>query len=329
MIRIALDASGGDQAPDAPIDGALEALRDFPGLVNVTLVGRRAEVAEALEARSPIPEGLDIVDAPEIIGMAERPLQAVRSKRKSSVIVGLGLHKSGEVDAFVSAGNTGAVMAASTLLLGLHDGIERPAIGAVLPTGREPVLVLDAGANIDCSPGELVGFARLGAVYARDLLGRDDPTVGLLNIGEEDAKGGVAVREAYELLKESRSFRFVGNVEGGDILAEKCDVFVCDGFVGNVVLKFYESVGRMFADLVKQEFDQEMLQREGMDRLLRFLDYSSYGGAPLLGVRGVPIVCHGRSSARAIKNAIRVAVQAVQSHLTRDIGEELASGATG
>ena len=329
MIRIAIDASGGDQAPDAPIDGALEALRDFPGSVKVTLVGRRAEVVEALEARSPIPEGIDIVDAPEIIGMAERPLQAVRSKRKSSVVVGLGLHKSGEADAFVSAGNTGAVMAASTLLLGLHDGIERPAIGAVLPTGGEPVLVLDAGANIDCGPGELVGFARLGAVYARDLLGRDDPTVGLLNIGEEDAKGGAAVREAYELLKESRSFRFVGNVEGGDILAEKCDVFVCDGFVGNVVLKFYESVGRMFADLVKQEFDQEMRHRKGMARLLRFLDYSSYGGAPLLGVRGVPIVCHGRSSARAIKNAIRVAVKAVENHLPRDIAEELAFGATG
>ena len=326
MIRIALDASGGDQAPDAPVDGALEAIKESPGSVCVTLVGRQADVEAALESRGSIPDGINIVDAPEAIGMAERPLQAVRSKRKSSVVVGVDLHRQGDADAFVSAGNTGAVMAACTLLLGLHDGIDRPAIGAVLPTGGQPVLVLDAGANIDCSAKELLGFAHLGAVYARDVLDRDDPTVGLLNIGREDAKGNAAVKEAREQLQDSRSFRFVGNVEGGDILAEKCDVFVCDGFVGNVVLKFYESVGRMFEDLLKQEVDQKVLQLDSMARLFRFLDYSSYGGAPLLGVRGVPIICHGRSSARAIKNAISVAVRAVENHLSQDIRDELAFG---
>ena len=218
-------------------------------------------------------------------------------------------------------------MAACTLLLGLHDGIERPAIGAVLPTGGDPVLVLDAGANIDCSPKELLGFAHLGAVYARDVLGRATPTVGLLNIGEEDGKGTAAVREAHERLRGSSSFRFIGNVEGGDILNQQCDVFVCDGFVGNVVLKFYESVGRLFADLLRQELDHETLERDGMARLFRFFDYASYGGAPLLGVRGVAIICHGRSSARAIKNAIHVAVKAAENHLSQDIQEELAHGA--
>lgn len=329
MIRIALDASGGDQAPQAPVSGALQAIEELSGGLGVTLVGRRAEIEAVLESHGSTPEGITVVDAPETIGMAEQPLRAIRKKQQSSVVVGLDLHKRGEVDAFVSGGNTGAVMAASTLLLGMHQGIERPAIGTVLPTGGEPVLVLDAGANIDCSPRELLGFAQLGAVYARDLLGRAEPTVGLLNIGAEDGKGNAAVREAHGLFRACGSFQFVGNVEGGDILGEKCDVFVCDGFVGNVVLKFYESVGRMFAGLLQQELDEEMVQREGMDRLFRFLDYSSYGGAPLLGVQGVPIICHGRSSARAFKNAIGVAVRAATNHLSQDIGAELAHGAVG
>ncbi|MCZ6917411.1 MAG: phosphate acyltransferase PlsX [Gemmatimonadetes bacterium] len=327
MIRIALDASGGDQAPEAPVSGALQAVQELSSGLEVTLVGRRAEIEALLQSHGSTPEGIKVVDAPETIGMAEQPLRAIRKKQQSSVVVGLGLHKRGEADAFVSAGNTGAVMAASTLLLGLHKGIERPAIGTVLPTGGDPVLVLDAGANVDCSPRELLGFARLGAVYARDVLGRAEPTVGLLNIGQEDGKGNAAVREAHGLLRACGSFRFVGNVEGGDILREKCDVFVCDGFVGNVVLKFYESVGRMFAGLLQQELDGEMAQRESVARLFRFLDYSSYGGAPLLGVRGVPVVCHGRSSARAFKNAIRLAVQAATNHLSQDIGAELAHGA--
>lgn len=327
MIRVALDASGGDQAPDAPVAGALAALDAFPDSLRVTLVGRRSEIEESLAAKGGAPPHIDIVDAPETIGMDEKPLRAVRRKRRSSIVVGLELHKRGEADAFVSAGNSGAIMAACRLLLGLYPGIERPAIGLVLPTGGEPVLVLDVGANIDCDAKELAGFAHLGAVYARDVMGRRHATVGLLNIGEEEGKGTPAVREAHELLKGRKTFRFVGNVEGSDILTQKCDVFVCDGFVGNVVLKFYESVGMTFADLFKQELDQDVLQRRSMARLLRFLDYSSYGGAPLLGVQGVSIICHGRSSARAIKNGIRVAVQAVESHLSQDISAELAHGA--
>ena len=327
MIRIALDASGGDEAPHAPVRGALEALEESQPSVEVILVGREADIRAALATQGPVPPRISVVNAPETVGMGDKPLQAVRSKPNSSVVVGLDLHKRGDAHAFVSAGNTGAVMAACTLLLGLHKGIERPAIGAVLPTGGDPVLVLDAGANIDCSPSELLGFARLGAVYARDVLGRATPTVGLLNIGEEDGKGTAAVREAHDRMRESSSFRFIGNVEGGDILNQQCDVFVCDGFVGNVVLKFYESVGRLFADLLRQELDHETLERDGMARLFRFFDYASYGGAPLLGVRGVPIICHGRSSARAIKNAIHVAVKAAENHLSQDIQEELAHGA--
>jgi glycerol-3-phosphate acyltransferase PlsX len=266
------------------------------------------------------------VDARDVVGMGDKPLAAVRGKPRSSIAVGLGLQKRGEAHAFISAGNTGAVMAASTILLGLHPGVERPAIGALFPTGRDPVLVLDGGANVDCSPRELQGFAYIGAVYARDVMGRPNPSVGLLNIGEEEEKGNAAVKEAYALLKHSTHFRFAGNVEGRDILAGACDVVVCDGFVGNVVLKFYESVERLFRDLWERTMKRSVAETPGMQDVFRILDYSEYGGAPLLGLKGVSIICHGSSSPRAIKNAIRVALQSVQSQLSQHIGAEFAGG---
>jgi glycerol-3-phosphate acyltransferase PlsX len=238
----------------------------------------------------------------------------------------LGLHKKGEAQAFISAGNTGAVMAASTLLLRLHPGVDRPAIGTVFPTMGKPVLVLDAGANVDCSPRELSGFAHIGAVYARDVMGRSDPCVGLLNIGEEPEKGSAAVKEAHHLLAHSTGFRFVGNVEGRDILSGECDVVVCDGFVGNVLLKFYESVAKLVSELMAREMDAEVVQSLGMSNVFRSLDYSEIGGAPLLGVRGVSIICHGRSTSRAIKNALKVALRSIQSGLSQHIGAELAGG---
>jgi glycerol-3-phosphate acyltransferase PlsX len=245
-------------------------------------------------------------------------------------MVALGLQKDGASDAFISAGNTGAVMAASTLLLRLHPGVQRAAIGALLPTAGQPVLLLDAGANVDCSARELVGFAHLGAVYARDVLARPEPTVALLNIGEEDEKGGAVAKEAHQLLKGATAFRYLGNVEGRDIPAAEArgaplDVVVCDGFVGNIVLKFYESAARVFVKLLQQELP-DVLQRPEMRNVLTILDYATYGGAPLLGVQGVSIICHGSSPAKAIRNAIRVAVQAVQSHLSQDIGLEFARG---
>lgn len=328
MIRIALDAMGGDHAPTAEIDGAALALTELPPTFLIQLVGRSAEIEQALGGHHEIPRArLEVVEAPEVVGMGEKPLQALRSKPKSSIAIGLTLQKNGKSDAFISAGNTGAVMAASTLILRLHNGVNRPAIGAMLPTAREPLLLLDAGANVDCDAKELVGFAHLGAVYARDVLGRAEPAVGLLNIGEEEEKGNAVVKEAHQLLKAQSGFRYAGNVEGRDVPAGEVrggplDVVVCDGFVGNVVLKFYESAGRVFVTFIKRDAP-DMLQRPELRRVLDILDWSSYGGAPLLGVQGVSIICHGSSPAKAIKNAIRVAVQSVESHLDQDIEAEL------
>jgi len=319
---------GGDHAPAVPVAGAAMALGELQGDVTIQLVGQKRSIERELE-RQPLDRArVEIVDAPEVIGMGEKPLQAVRSKRNSSIVIGLGLQKAGHSDAFISAGNTGAVMAASTLTLRLYNGFERPAIGIPFPTSRQTVLVLDVGANVDCSAAELVGFAHLGVLYARDVMGRSDPGVGLLNIGEEEEKGNAAAKEAHRLLRQS-GLPFVGNVEGRHILLGRCeagdfDVVVCDGFVGNVLLKFYESVERLFHALVERELGAATAAGDAMTRIWRVLDYSEYGGAPLLGVRGVSIICHGRSSPNAIRNAIKVASEATQHHLVQHMNREFA-----
>ncbi len=331
MIRIALDAMGGDNAPRVEVEGMAQALREYPPVFRIQLVGRTADIEAALKALPDVDRSrLEIVEAPEVVGMGEKPLAAVRGKPKSSIAIGLGLQQKGASDAFISAGNTGAVMAAATLMLRLHAGVQRAAIGALFPTAAHPVLVLDGGANVDCDARELVGFAHLGSVYVRDVLGRRDAGVGLLNVGEEDEKGSAVVKEAHQLLKASPGIRYLGNVEGRDILAGECkagriDAVVCDGFVGNAILKFYESAGRMFVGMI-QDAAPDILHRPEIKKLFKFLDSSEYGGAPLLGVRGVAIICHGASPAQAIKNAVRVAVQMVESHLSQDIGAEFAEG---
>jgi phosphate acyltransferase len=329
VIRVAVDAMGGDTAPQAEIAGAIQALTALPDRFLIQLVGR-SEVIETELSKHPEADRkrLEIHEASEVIGMAEKPLAAVRKKRKSSIVVGLALQKAGKSDAFVSAGNTGATLAASTLLLGLHDGVERATVATLFPTSSQPVLVLDGGANVDCSPRELVGFAYLGTVYMRDVLGRPSPTVGLLNVGEEDEKGNAITREAHALLKRSPRLHYIGNMEGRDIIAGHhkygvVDVVVCDGFVGNVILKFYESVGHFFVNLVKER-TPDVLERPEIKELFRFLDYSEYGGAPLLGIKGISIICHGSSTPNAIKNAIRVAVQSVEVDLDGHVGVEFA-----
>ena len=334
MIRVAVDAMGGDSAPQAEIAGTLQALTSLPKGFIIQLVGR-SDVISAELAKYPDADRsrLEIHEAAEVIGMAEKPLAAVRSKRKSSIVIGLGLQKAGASEAFVSAGNTGALLAASTLLLGLHDGVERATVATLFPTANQPVLVLDGGANVDCSPRELVGFAYLGSVYMRDVLRRPSPTVGLLNVGEEEEKGNAISREAHGLLRRSPRLHYIGNIEGRDIVAGHhkfgvVDVVVCDGFVGNVILKFYESVAHLFVNLVKERVP-DMLGRPEIKELFRILDYSEYGGAPLLGVKGISIICHGASTANAIKNAIRVAVQSVEVDLSRHIGAEFAQREAG
>jgi glycerol-3-phosphate acyltransferase PlsX len=267
---------------------------------------------------------VEIVDAPDVIEMTDKPT-AVRGKPNSSMMVGLKLQSEGKSDAFVSAGNTGAQMAASMLLLRLHSGLKRPAIATIFPTAKRSVVVLDSGANVDCSADELVQFARLGAVYAEDILGRTRPAVGLLSIGEEPEKGNTVTKEAHAMLAETATgLNFLGNVEGRDLPAGTShhgdlDVVVCDGFVGHVVLKFYESVAPLMVRLLVKEGLPEQTIRKG----LRALDYSEHGGAPLLGVKGVSIICHGRSSPAAIKNAIKAAVQAVESRMNEHMGRRL------
>ncbi|HET7603886.1 MAG TPA: phosphate acyltransferase PlsX [Gemmatimonadales bacterium] len=332
MIRVALDAMGGDNAPHAEIDGALQAIDEYPDL-QVQLVGRPETLREVLGERAAgAGQRLAITPASEVIGMDEKPLAAVRSKRDSSIVVGLTLQKRGESDAFVSAGNTGAVLAASTVLLGLHDGVERASVATLFPTADDPVILLDGGANVDCSARELAGFALLGTVYVREIFGRPNPAIGLLNVGEEEEKGNAVVREANRLLRAMPGIRYIGNIEGRDILAghEKhgaVDVVVCDGFVGNIVLKFYESVARLIVRIVKRQAP-DILERDDVRRVFRTLDYAEYGGAPLLGVKGVSIISHGASGPNAIKNALRVAMQAVRADLSERVRQELAQRAT-
>jgi glycerol-3-phosphate acyltransferase PlsX len=337
LARIALDAMGGDHAPQATIAGALQALAELGPADSIQLVGKSDVIRAQLDALlaeqfAELPrarERLHIVEAPDVIEMTDKPSAVVRTKPNSSMTVGLKLQTARQSDAFVSAGSTGAQMAASTLLLKLQPGLTRPAIPTTLPTARQPVVMIDSGANVDCTPEELVQFARLGAVYAEDILGRANPAIGLLSIGEEPEKGNAAVKEAHQLLEQA-DLNFVGNVEGRDILGGgtqhgDVDVVVCDGFVGNVLLKFYESVAPLMLTLLRKTgVDARLLERG-----FRAFDYSEYGGAPLLGVRGVSIISHGKSSPRAIKNAIKVAARAVESHMNEHIGRRLAARGRG
>ncbi|MCR4340510.1 MAG: phosphate acyltransferase PlsX [Gemmatimonadaceae bacterium] len=333
MARIALDAMGGDFAPRAPLSGALQALRESDSDLAIQLVGRTGTISAELDsllkgelaADAKQRDRIEIVEAPEVIEMSDKPSAVVRGKPNNSMSIGLKLQLESRSDAFVSAGNTGAQMAASAMLLKLHPGLTRPAIATAFPTRRQPVVVLDAGANVDCSARELLQFAWLGAVYAECVLGRSNPAVGLLSIGEEAEKGNAVVKEANAAFATA-GFNFVGNVEGRDIPHGECargpiDVVVCDGFVGNVVLKFYEGVMPMVL---------EVLQQHGIDRsqlkdVIRTFDASEYGGAPLLGVRGISMICHGNSTPRAIANAVKAAARAADSGMNALIGERLTS----
>ena len=333
MARIAVDAMGGDFAPRAPIAGAIRALAALAPGHQVDLVGQSAVIEAELDALlrgelaafSGVRDRLRVIEAPEIIEMTDKPSVALRGKTRSSMVVGLKRVADGEAHGFVSAGNTGAQMAASLVLLKLHAGLTRPAIGTIFPTARQPVLVLDSGANVDCSAEELVQFARIGTVYAHALLGRENPAVGLLSIGEEAEKGNLTVKEAHQRLLGA-GINFLGNIEGRDIPLGVCDrgaidVVVCDGFVGNVLLKFYESLAPMVIGMVAK---LKALDPREIAGSLKELDVDEHGGAPLLGVRGVSIISHGKSSPRAIMNAIIVALRAYESGMTEDIGRKLA-----
>lgn len=323
-MRIALDAMGSDRAPAVEVEGAVGALLEHPELT-VVLVGDGERIEAELARWPDAPrDRVEVVHATQVIEMGEAPAQAIRRKPDSSIVVGLKLHKERRVEAFISAGSTGAVMAGSLFLLRPLPGVDRPAIGTVFPTAHGRTLVLDSGANVDTRPHHMVQFARLGTIYAQDLLGIAEPRVGLLNIGEEPEKGDERAVEAHGLLAAASGIRFVGNVEGRDIIHGKCDVLVCDGFVGNVLLKFYESIAGFIIKLLRQEAAAEGLN---LDRIFKTLDYTEMGGAPLLGVNGFTIICHGGSPPHAVRNAIRVAVQSVQHDMVGHIARELARSA--
>ena len=314
-MRIVLDAMGTDDAPRIEVAGAIEALREHESDVELILVGDREVIDAELARHEVVPNRISVHHAPDRVQADDSPASVIRTKPNSSIVVGLELQRKRDADAFVSAGSTGAVMATSLFKLRPLPGVDRPTIGTLLPTAEEQCLLVDAGANVDCKPQHLVQFAHLGNIYAREIMGRPKPRIGLLNIGKEPGKGDELSAAAHEVLSSEDSLNFVGNLEGRDIIEGVCDVVVCDGFVGNVLLKFYESVAQFIIGLIKTELGALTENSLDFDRIFRILDYSETGGAPLLGVGGVSVICHGGSSAKAIRNAIRVATQAVRSDM--------------
>jgi len=328
-LTVVVDAMGGDGAPRIEVEGAVEAVRDARG-VRVVLVGEAERLRQELARLGHAPgERIDIEPATERIEMGEDPARQVKRKKGASITVATRLLKEKRAQGLVSAGNTGAVVASTLLTLGRIKGVRRPAIATFLPTPTGGAIILDVGANSDCIPADLLQFGIMGEIYARKLLGRPQAKVGLLNIGEESSKGNKLVQSSYPLLAGS-GLNFVGNVEGRDIFAGGVDVVVCDGFVGNVVLKFSESVIHLIMHLIRDEIGDDLRHRLGgllmkpvFRSLSQQLNYEEYGGAPLLGVNGVVIISHGSSTPKAIKNAIHVAIRFARERINDHIRNEI------
>ncbi|MCD5406844.1 MAG: phosphate acyltransferase PlsX [Desulfotomaculum sp.] len=324
-MQIALEAMGGDYAPRETVAGALLAAKEYR--VKIVLVGNQKAIEKELQGND-VGGLISIKPAAEVIKMAEHPVAAVRRKRHSSIVLGNQLVKEGRADAVVSVGNTGAAMAASLFGLGRVKGIDRPAIGAIIPTAKGLMVLVDAGANVDCKPRQLQQFAMMGALYAQKVLNIANPRVGLINVGVEENKGNELTQATYSMLKNSKRINFIGNVESRTLPGGNVDVAVCDGFTGNVILKTAEGIAMSLFDLFKQQLASLEVEA-GSQRINKLLaelkqrvDYAEYGGAPLLGVNGVSIIGHGSSKARAVKNAIRIAKESVQSGLITAIKEQ-------
>jgi phosphate acyltransferase len=328
---IALDAMGSDKAPRPEVDGALQAARHYG--VRVLLVGREPQIRAELARHTGLSDlPIEIVHASEVVSMGDKAAQAVRTKRDSSIRVGLRLVREGRASGFVTAGNTGAAMATAKMVLGALPGVDRPSLAAVFPTALgTAAILLDVGANVDCKPDNLAQFAVMGEIYCRQMLGIRRPRVGLLSIGEEETKGNELTREAFQLLK-LMPLNFIGNVEGRDLYSGKVDVIVADGFVGNVALKTSEGVANLVRYVLKESLRATitrqvgyLLSRSAFAEFKKRFDYSEYGGAPLLGVKGACIITHGSSNANAIKNAIRVTAEFAQRNINAAIEKELAA----
>jgi glycerol-3-phosphate acyltransferase PlsX len=332
-VKIAVDAMGGDHGPAVVVEGAVAAVREFGA--TVVLVGDKAAIEREL-SRLDAPAGTEIRHASQVVGMGESPSQALRRKRDSSLRIAAELVRDGEASAFISAGNTGAAMAVAMFVVGVLRGVDRPAIAAVLPNLKGHSVLLDVGANVDPKPWHLFQFAVMGNVYARDILGIDRPRVGLLSVGEEEGKGNELTKETYEQLKDS-TLNFLGNVEGRDIYNGHCDVVVTDGFTGNVALKISESLAEMVSAMIREELMRDLRSKVGaalsapaFARFKRRVDYAEMGGAPLLGIDGGAVICHGSSPVKAIKNAVRVAGEwakaGLNEHIKAALENEVARG---
>ena len=326
---IAVDAMGGDLGPSVVVPGAIEAARQTGA--KILLVGNEATLDGELNRLSPSGVDLEIVHAPEVAGMDEKPSDILRRKKNASIQVACRLVRDGAAQGVVSAGHSGASVACGMFIMGRIPGVERPALASLLPTEKEPVVLLDVGATVDCKPYNIFQFGLMGDAFARDILNNESPRVGLLSIGEEEGKGNSQVKEAYELFKMAQNLNFSGNIEGRDLFTGEMDVAVCDGFVGNVALKLSEGLGLSLSRVLKRELLNSgflpklgsLLAKSAFRRFAKVVDYAEYGGAPLLGLQNISIVCHGRSNAKAICNATRMATLFVEKETNKRLMETI------
>jgi len=324
-MKIAIDAMGGDYAPEEIVKGSISSLKERN--LEIILLGEKKRIYEELKKYNFKNNNLSIINCKDTITAGEFPISALRTKKESSILVGIDLLKTGEADAFISAGNSGAVMAAALLKLGCISKIRRPAIATVLPAIKGKVVILDVGANVDCKPEHLLQFAFIGSKYAKYLLNIKDPKIGLLNIGEEESKGNKFTQNAYKIINNA-NINFIGNIEGKDVFEGVVDVVVCDGFTGNVLLKFSEGLAKMLLIEINERVISQLPQNQEMDQLkqkfmelVKRTDYTEYGGLPLLGVNGLCFICHGRSKSKAISNAIINASKFVDSNILEHLKE--------
>jgi glycerol-3-phosphate acyltransferase PlsX len=332
-MRIILDGMGGDNAPGAIVKGAIEAA----GLIDheIVIVGDEDKIKIELQETEHDISGISILHAPEVIENTDSPVKAIRQKKNSSMVVGLEALKAGEGDLFISAGNSGALMTGAMLITGKISGISRPAIGSTYPIlgmGKASLLI-DAGANAECKAHNLLQFAAMGSIYAQDVLGKANPTIGLVNMGTEPGKGSTLLKEAYKLIEESSEMlglNFIGNVEARDLPIGICDVIVCDGLVGNIVLKMTEGMALSISHLMRMKFTEGLIAKAGsallygkLGEIKKAFDYTEYGGAPILGVKGAVVKMHGSSDAKAVRNSVAKAVPFMENHVVQTIEESI------
>ena len=329
-MRIFVDAMGGDFAPQAPVEGAIEALRRYEN-IEVVLAGDLQQVEPLLKDCDDVRSRISLVDAPEVITNHESPVMGVRSKKNSATVIGMLQLKDKQVDGFVSAGSTGAVLAGGMFRLGRIPGVERPALAPLLPNGKGHFLLIDCGANVDCKPEYLQQFGVMGTAYMKGVMGIDNPRVGLINIGAEAEKGNGLIKETYPLM-EKAPYNFIGNVEARDITADQADVLVCDGFTGNVVMKFMEGVAGTLMGIIKKEMMADLrgkiaglIAKPAFRRVKKMMDYTEVGGAPLLGVQGAVVKAHGSSNAHAISCAIGQVIKMIDGHVVEVIEQGVAA----